>query len=132
MLLVEHYVASSPVHGLGVFTKHFVPKGTRVWMAHPAIDTTIPESDLASLPTHVIELVKTHSEYLAEQGLFRLSADGAFYMNHSDQPNLVDKGDEMFASCDINQGEELFCDYRITKVMAFDPSIFELKSGGAL
>lgn len=124
MLLIEHFVAASPVHGLGVFSAQFVPKGMQVWIAHPAIDREICLSELESLPSHVVKLIETHSEYLPGKNLFRLSADGGYYMNHSDDPNLVDRGDEMFADRDIQPSEELFCDYRIAKVIAFDPDIF--------
>ena len=124
LLLIEHFVAASPVHGLGVFSTQFVAKGTRVWVAHPVIDREISPSELQSLPPHVVKLIETHSEYLSGKDLFRLSADGGYYMNHSNDPNLVDHGDEMFACRDIQQSEELFCDYRIAKVMAFDPDNF--------
>lgn len=131
MLLIEHYVAPSPVHGLGVFSRHFVAKGTLVWSVHPVIDREIRESELHSFPPHVVALIHTHSEYLLERRVFRLSADGGYYMNHSDTPNLVDAGDEMFAARDIQPSDELFCDYRIAKVMAFDPDSFDNVTNGA-
>lgn len=131
LLLIDHYVAPSPVHGLGVFSRHFVTKGTLVWSVHPVIDREICESELHSLPPHVVALIQMHGEYLPKQGQFRLSADGAYYMNHSDNPNLVDAGDEMFAATDIQPGDELFCDYRIAKVMAFDPDSFDDVASGA-
>lgn len=124
LLLVEHYVAPSPVHGLGVFSRQFIRSGAAVWVVHPVIDREIPLSECQSLPQPVITLIETHGEYLPERGLFRLAADGARFMNHSDQPNLRDEGDMMFAARDIQPGEELFCDYRITKVMSFDPDHF--------
>jgi uncharacterized protein len=132
LLLIEHYVAPSPVHGLGVFSRHFVPAGTLVWAAHPIIDREISPAEMDSLPPHVVALIQIHSEYLADKKLFRLSADGAAYMNHADDPNLLDRGDEMVARRDIRAGDELFCDYRIAKVMAFDPDNFTVNhsSGG--
>lgn len=131
MLLIEHYVAPSPVHGLGVFSRHFVAKGTLIWSVHPLIDREICESELHSLPSHVVTLIHTHGEYLPERSVFRLSADGGYYMNHSDTPNLADHGNEMFAARDIEPGEELFCDYRIAKVLAFDPDSFGNVANGA-
>jgi hypothetical protein len=44
-------------------------------------------------------------------------------MNHSDNPNLVDGGEKMFAARDIAIGDELTCDYRIVKVATFHPDI---------
>lgn len=121
MLLIDHYIASSPVHGLGVFARDFVPSGTLVWKVHPAIDREIHEFELRDLPQHVVKLIETHSEYLAELKRYRLSADGGYFMNHADDPNLLDLGDVMYARRDIHPGEELFCDYRIARVKAFDP-----------
>lgn len=121
MLLVDHYVAPSRVHGLGVYSRSFLPAGAIVWSFHPFIDREISVLECDDLPDHVVKLIKDYAEYLPERNMFRLSADGARFMNHSDQPNLRDEGDAMFAARDIYAGEELFCDYRITRVMAFDP-----------
>ena len=121
LLLIEHFVGPSSIHGLGVFAAQFVPKGARVWVYHPAIDRIIPASDLAGLPGHVIERIETHSEYLPKQDAFRMSADGDYYLNHSDDPNLENRGDNIFARRDIQAGEELHFDYRQTLVLSFDP-----------
>jgi len=121
LLLIEHYVAPSSIHGLGVFAASFVAKGTKVWVFHPAVDRVIPVSELAELPDHVIERLEAHSEYLPWCHSLRVAADGDYYMNHSDDPNLEDNGDKVFARRDIHIGEELQCDYRQTVVLAFDP-----------
>jgi hypothetical protein len=121
LLVIEHYVAPSSVHGLGVFTKHFIPKGALVWRVHPALDREISRAEMEDLPRHVVQNIMTHAEYLPDRDVFRLGADGGYFMNHSDQANLLDAGDEMYAARDIREGEELYCDYRIVKVMAFDP-----------
>ena len=42
-------------------------------------------------------------------------------MNHADEPNIADAGDTMYAARDIAPGEELLCDYRAVRVVAFDP-----------
>ena len=42
-----------------------------------------------------------------------LCADHSKFVNHSDQPNLLDTPDGLseYAACDIAAGEELTCDY---------------------
>lgn len=122
LLLIEHYVAPSSIHGLGVYAATFIPKGTKVWEFHPAIDRVIPACDIVGLPRHVIERIEAHSEYLPEQRAFRISTDGDYFLNHSDDPNLEDRDGDMFARRDIQAGEELHYDYRQTVVMAFDPN----------
>jgi SET domain-containing protein len=121
LLLIEHYVAPSSIHGLGVFAANFVPNGSKVWEYHPAIDRLIPVSDLEGLPDHVITRLEAHSEYLPDRHALRVAVDGDYYMNHSDDPNLEDDGVFVFARRDIRAGEELLCNYRQTVVIAFDP-----------
>lgn len=94
-----------------------------IWRFHPAIDWDISRAELEALPAHIIGKIHRHSEYLPERDVFRLGADGDYYMNHSDQPNLRDAGDAAYAARDIMAGEELVCDYRIIKVLAFDPDV---------
>lgn len=121
MLVVEHFVGPSPIHGLGVFSRFFIPKEALVWRVHSIFDREISKNELLFLPQHVVQSIFTHAEYLPARDIFRLSADGAFYMNHSDDPNVLDAGDVMHAARDIAAGEELLCDYRSVRVMAFDP-----------
>lgn len=121
MLVVEHFVAPSSVHGLGVFSRNDISSGALVWVAHPSLDREIPRSELESFPQHVAENIRRHAEYLPDKDVLRLSADGTYYMNHGDNPNLRDAGDAVYAARDIFAGEELLCDYRVVKVLAFDP-----------
>lgn len=121
MLLIDYFVAPSQVHGLGVFAGQSVDRGDRVYQFHPLIDREISADEFADLPDNVRRLVRSHGEYDREKLVFRLSADGVFYMNHADDPNLEDRGNEMFARRAIQIGEELFCDYRVARVMVFDP-----------
>ena len=109
------------MHGLGVFSSGFVPVNAKIWIFHSVIDREISRDDLRGLPPHVVSLIERHAEYLPEREIFRLSGDGDHFMNHADDPNVESRGDEMFACRDIQPGEELFVDYRVTKVLAFDP-----------
>jgi uncharacterized protein len=127
LLLIEHYVAPSEIHGLGVFSVNFVPVGAVVWEAHPLIDREIGAAELASLPNHVVRMLQHHSEFIPSRNVFRLSADGDFYMNHSDSANIWVDGDHVFAVRDIHPGEEITCDYRQNRVMGFDPDHSPLK-----
>jgi hypothetical protein len=122
MLLIEHYVSQSPIHGLGVFTSLFVPRGALVWQFNPLIDRIIHETALIELPQHVVQLIRTHAEYIQQSGYYILGADGDYYMNHSDEPTLVDNKTTMFAARDLRPGDELTCDYKLVTVASFDPS----------
>lgn len=119
MLLVPHFIAPGTIHGLGCFSSVSVTRGDRVWEFHPLIDRVIPQADLADLPPHVGALVRTHAEFIPEAGVFRLAADGDFFMNHSTDPNVEDHGDYAVARKDIAAGEELTWDYRVVHVASF-------------
>jgi hypothetical protein len=119
MLVIPHYVAPSPIHGLGCFASANAKIGEKVWEFHPIIDRVISESDLSALPDHIVKLVHTHAEFLPETSVFRLAADGDFFMNHSDDPNFEDFGDYALARKDISVGDEITWDYRIVRVWSF-------------
>jgi uncharacterized protein len=121
MLLIDHYVAPSAIHGLGVFTTLFVPRGALVWQFNPLIDRTIHETALIDLPQSTVQLIRTHSEYFSKTGNYILGADGDYYMNHSDEPSLFDNKTTMLAARNLEPGDELTCDYRLVTVAAFNP-----------
>ena len=120
VLLIEHYIAQSSIHGLGTFAAKFVQKGQKVWEFHSAVNTIVPASDLAGLPLHVIDLFKARSEYLHDIDSFLTSIDGDQFVNHSDAPNTAKHGEDWFASRDIHPREEITCDYRQTLVLGFN------------
>lgn len=123
MLLIKHYIAASPIHGLGVFAAESAQKGQLVWSFHALIDREIPSDALASVPAHVAHMIRRHAEFLAHRDCFRLAADGDFFMNHSIDASLRDGGDAMFATRDIHPGDELTCDYREIRVLAFEDEL---------
>jgi len=121
VLLVRYYVSESPIHGLGLFLAEPVRARQLVWRYEPTFDTEIPERLLDYLLDPYVETVRHNAEYLTERGVFRLGNDGDIFMNHSDQPTLIDMGDEMFAAKDLGPGDELTCDYRSVHVLGFKP-----------
>ncbi|SOB94624.1 SET domain-containing protein-lysine N-methyltransferase [Rhodobacter maris] len=120
MLLVKHYVAQSPIHGLGVFTKVPIHAGETVWRFDPMFDVDIPAAALEHFPAEAVETVLRHAEYIPHLETFRLGNDGDMFMNHSDQPSLIDCGEEMIAAFDLPAGTELTCNYAEVCVIAFE------------
>lgn len=51
---------------------------------------------------------------------FIISADGDYYMNHCDNPNIENRDGEKFAIRDIREGEELHFDYGQTLALSVD------------
>lgn len=118
MILFEHYIAPSKIHGLGVFSAVNIKMNSKVWEFNACIDIVIKKSDLSRLPDHVVRRIETRAEFYEDEQVFVLGADGDSFMNHSDNPNLYHKGRELFASKDIIPGEELTCNYRYAKTIA--------------
>ena len=121
MLLVDHYVAKSDIHGLGVFSAEVVVAGREIWVFNEFIDREIPEERVQDLPNHVRNRIYTHAWHRAELKCFWLSADGDYFMNHSNTPTLQLREHCLVASRNIKVGDELTCDYRVVKVAAYDP-----------
>lgn len=121
MLLVNHFVGPSAIDGLGVFTSEHIRTGQEIWHFNPLIDREISLPDLITLPDAAILQVMRHAEFHPERQSFVLAADGDYYMNHADQPSLVDAGRTMYAARDLEVGEELTCDYRVVQVVEFHP-----------
>ena len=111
MLLISTYLASSPIHGIGVFVSEFVPKGTIIWQWHDGVDQRIPYERIAALPEKCQEEFKRHS-WVEEDGYYYICIDNERFVNHSDEPTCV------FPDCntgvaarDLVPGEELTQDY---------------------
>ena len=121
VLLIEHYVAQSPIHGLGTFSSKFVRRGEKVWTFHRAVNALVPATEFVDLPAHIFDAIKARTEFLVESESFLTSLDGDQFVNHSDQPNTVKRGADWYASRDICEDEEITCDYRQTLVLGFNP-----------
>ncbi|NJN44300.1 MAG: SET domain-containing protein [Anaerolineae bacterium] len=117
-------VRNSPVHGLGVFAKVDIPKGTVWWRANPQEDvllinkrqfTTLLNSHHSPTSKELLEAIYTYCYYSAKDDALILILDHARYTNHSFQPNsdvIPEPG--VIGSItlrDIQAGEELLEDY---------------------
>jgi SET domain-containing protein len=113
MIIVPTYLGQSGIHGLGVFAREPIAKGSKVWEYNPLFDLTLTEEQFEALPASVRAEIEIHL-YQPEAGgpLYYESTMGK-YMNHDREPN-VDFSDVGvgWATRDIGVGEELTCDYR--------------------
>jgi uncharacterized protein len=121
MLVVRHYVARSKIHNLGLFLGEPVSQGKVIWRYEPEFDVEFSTDMVEALPERYKDVILDCAEYFAGRGVYRLGNDGDIFMNHSDQPNLLDFGDVMIAARAIAAGEELACDYRVVHVVGYRP-----------
>lgn len=116
MLLVETELGPSRIHGIGVFLKHKVRKGDPIWRFDSRIDRVYSEEELASLPGHTQDFLRTYSTWHEATRLWILCGDNGRHFNHSDTPNTlslgVGVGDDVAAE-DLPAGTELTANYNL-------------------
>jgi SET domain-containing protein len=111
MFLVPTYLATSPIHGLGVFTPVAIAAGTVVWDLNPDIDWAITPAELEAFPEPFRTRIR-HYSYLNVDGVYMFCGDNGKFMNHDKVPNCYEDDTRTIAARDIAAGEELSCDYR--------------------
>jgi SET domain-containing protein len=112
MLMCKNKLAPSDIHGLGVFTEEFIPKGEVIWEWHEGIDRCVSPSVVDALPTNCQQIFKRYS--WVEHGSYIICIDNEKYINHSDNPNCVftPDGNKAIAARDIKSGEEITQNYK--------------------
>lgn len=115
MLLVKTYVASSPIHGIGLFAAQFIPKGTIVWRLDKEFDRVFDQAALEVCNPVYREFVLRYGYKSKYTGSIVLCLDNGRFMNHSDNPSLIevphlDDGLDIAAE-DLGIGHELTADY---------------------
>lgn len=115
-------VRKSKVHGLGLFAKKLIPKGT-VWWHGRQQDVLIITKDqfliLDSPPktpliNNYIEILLTYAYYDEILDVLIFCLDDSKYVNHSDNPNSGTIGEHALNAIsrrDITPGEEITEDY---------------------
>lgn len=125
MLLVETELKPSPIHGIGVFTREFIPAGTVVWTFTPGFDLEIEPSEVERLSPPAREQFLKYSYLDVHTGRYVLCFDDSRFFNHCDRPNVMDGATPETAQAsvalrDIFPGEELTCDYRTFDALSRD------------
>ena len=111
MFLVETYVCTSNIDGVGLYTKHDILAGTVAAKWNSDVDRVFDDSVFKSLPDIVQQYIHKHGTK-DNRGRWKLGMDGDQYINHSTEPNLLRKDDKLIAIKTIRSGQELTCDYR--------------------
>ncbi|MBY9003102.1 MAG: SET domain-containing protein [Candidatus Lokiarchaeota archaeon] len=116
-------VKSSPIHGLGLFAKIFIPKGTIWWHARPQDVLIISKRQFQTISaSYKNEYLKsffkallTYSYFERDLNALIFCIDDSKYVNHSSDPNSGASEDEngfcSVALKDIQSGEEITEDY---------------------
>ena len=116
-MTVKCKIASSSIHGVGVFAIRNILKGERLYVKPDAPTPrkwyNVPYSSFGKLFPEVRELILERWPAVINGSLF-LSPNECWplqWMNHSDEPNYDLRNDS--ALRDIKKGEEITEDYRL-------------------
>lgn len=121
---IEHYaeVRKSHIHGLGLFAKKLIPKGTAWWHARPQDVQIITKAQFLKLDnspktlliTNFIDSLLTYAYYDEIFDILIFCLDDSKYVNHSYDPNtgtIEEHALNAIAKRDILPGEEITEDY---------------------
>ncbi|MGO9546249.1 MAG: SET domain-containing protein [Rhodomicrobium sp.] len=118
MLVVNTILAPSKIEGLGLFAGQYIPKGTVVWKFVPGVDALLDASEIESLPEVTRDICRRYAYLDHTHKKYVLCGDDARFENHSENPNtagVYPEGEPFgidVATRDIQEGEEITCDYR--------------------
>ena len=117
MLLVKTRLGVSAIHGMGLFSDVFIPRGTAVWRFMAGLDLLLDDATVNGPEEPVRSTLQRYSYLDRNSGKYVFCLDNARFMNHADDPNIVplpgdtDPFGVDVAARDIHPGEELTCDY---------------------
>lgn len=116
MLKVKTEVKPSKIAGNGLFLSEFIRESTVVWEYDPPVDKIWERDELQRLGVAELQKLLFHAYLNKVTGQVVYCGDGASYINHSENPNLlvIENGKPegaCIAARDMYPGEELTCDY---------------------
>lgn len=113
MLTVKHKIGNSFIAGLGLIADEDIPKDFIVWKNFTDSELIITISDYDKMSEYMQDTFQRFGYRDKTTDEWKLPLDNSRFMNHSEEPNLVqDKDGNSVASKNIIKGEELCCNYR--------------------
>ena len=111
MTVVKTYLKETKDKGIGLFARESLSKGTIWWKEALDFDKIITADEYFVVHGIQLEFYNTYM-FVKSDGTMYMCLDNARFINHSDNPNTINSGDDCITSRDIKQDEELTCDYR--------------------
>lgn len=99
----------SLIEGVGLFATEKIKKGELIWSASQEFVLKISVTDFEKLEPSQREPWVKHSYQIGS--VLYMDKDDTRLMNHSCDPNVVDKGEVLVAKRDIEAGQEIVWDY---------------------
>lgn len=110
MFLKKTRLATSPIHGIGLFANEPISQGETVYQHSPQFQCELSQESFEALPEDERRTFE-HYGYKRKEKWY-LDFDDIRFLNHNDTPNLKLTSKGITALRDIAVGEELTQDYR--------------------
>ncbi len=110
MILIKYFLDKSDVHGIGLFARENIKKGTIIYVPNDLLDIKLSKEEFKKLSVFDQKIIK-HYGFL-NSGVWHLAFDDIRFLNHSFNSNVTEVGGKLIAKYDIAVGEELLQDYR--------------------
>jgi SET domain-containing protein len=114
MLKVKTKLDRSKIAGIGVFADQEIKKGEVIWQMNNLSVFKITTEDYEKLSQEEKDFIEEKDYYwIDENGSYMIPLDDSRFINHSDNPNVVDKDDYCcIADKNIALGEEITMNYK--------------------
>lgn len=132
MLVVKTYLKPSVGMGIGLFAAEFIKQGTTWWIREITFDKLITKEEFDNYPEQSQKFIEEYG-FLERTGNWHLCIDNARFTNHSANPNSENtwgiNGELLscYAISDIQEGEEILCNYETTCLTCVGGVSFEIK-----
>lgn len=111
VLRISASIGASKISGIGLFAAQFIPKGTITWQYDSKFDSSFDEADLVEMPDVARAPFLKYAYFDHSLNKYILCSDYQRFINHSTSPNITSTPSCDVAMRDIEEGEELTCDY---------------------
>lgn len=115
-MLVRTYVAKSKIHGLGLFARDSIRRGTPMQMDNPVFDIILTQAQVNTLFPIARQYIYRYA-WTDSYGLMHIGVDNDKYCNHTEDPNMglpKGEGSEICVALrDIKADEEITEGYRL-------------------
>jgi len=114
MIKIKTKLDKSQIAGIGVFADQEIRSGEIVWSMNKLSVVRISPEDYRNLSEEEKSFIDEKDYYwIDNDGSYMIPADDSRFINHSENPNVIDKDDyTTIAARDIKIGEELTMNYR--------------------
>lgn len=116
MIVIDHYVAKSALHGVGLFTAKALKKGQLIYQFDYRFVQVIADSEISLMPASMQTAMRKYA-YRGKGkdqlvGAVYYCTDDSRFMNHDADPStLCINGNDYIAARDLPADSELTCDY---------------------